>query len=272
MNKQFLLFLFAIVVALCLTQCKQECTDNTNPDCPNYCPSVVIDPCAELHSTSAAFIIEQRSAAAEGYIYRETSRVMGSNLYVRFRALEDSATYTWHLGAEVIATREFERVFPVDLIGQTISVMLVVQREPNLACFPNDNGIDTLVKQFQVISRCDLDIHSTFRGAWDDNPLDSFIISIPIRDTLWDGTGGNTPCDSPSVVNIEHNGDSCDVETNSFTNNYLRFGAGGCSSATGEAFYTENDGSVLIAYQLAPDFPAPLEDWIWHYFRGRRIQ
>lgn len=69
---------------------------------------------------------------------------------VRFYAKEDNAQYTWLIGSEVIHTREFERYFGAELAGETIEVKLIVEKEPNTLCFPNDDGKDTITKTFYI--------------------------------------------------------------------------------------------------------------------------
>ncbi len=82
-------------------------------------------------------------------IYVETDTILRSR-FVRFKALLEDADYTWYLGAEILNEKVIERFFNDQLGGQTIDVSLVVKKEPNLVCFPNDDGYDSISKSFFV--------------------------------------------------------------------------------------------------------------------------
>src|SRR5690606_29134347 len=68
---------------------------------------------------------------------------------IKFKANLEGAKYKWILGAEVIEKKEFSRVF-IEPAGE-ISVTLMVEKEPNLSCHPQDDGRDTLTKTFKLV-------------------------------------------------------------------------------------------------------------------------
>jgi hypothetical protein len=69
---------------------------------------------------------------------------------VRFTALEEDAEYTWYIGSEVLNDKSFVRYFSDQWKESNIPVTLVVKKQPNKACFPDDDGYDSIVKTFHV--------------------------------------------------------------------------------------------------------------------------
>ena len=61
-----------------------------------------------------------------------------------------------------------------------IDATCIVYRKPNLDCFPNDNGIDTLTKSVHVLSDRDFDypFEGKFEGYNEDEPDKLFTITI----------------------------------------------------------------------------------------------
>ncbi len=117
-----------------LQSCKDCCEDPTNPDCDNY------DPCYGKKPTSAHFIIEE--SLRDYWIEGDTVSGVGNISAVRFTASQDADSFIWTIGSEIIHQKSFIRNdFPND---EYIPVTLVViNKSPNKACFPHDDGRDT---------------------------------------------------------------------------------------------------------------------------------
>ena len=107
------------------------------------------DPCACASEVSANFTIEERGWGSVNHRFTETDTIYHPK-NVRFTALEEDASYTWYLGAEVIHEKSFMRLFDETTVGFDIEVTLVVKKEPNLTCFPDDDGYDSIVKYMYV--------------------------------------------------------------------------------------------------------------------------
>ena len=120
----------ALFFAVILANCKDE-----HPD-----PE---DPCKNAQEVSADFAIETK--LGDRYFEGDTVYDLG---LVRFRAKQQHDAYKWVLGAETLSTQSFSRSFFPQ--GTWINVTLMVKSKPNTACFPNDNGMDTLTKRFYV--------------------------------------------------------------------------------------------------------------------------
>jgi hypothetical protein len=112
------------------------------------------NPCEGINSTNAQFIVEQKV----GDRWFEGDTIISSQINgVRFTAKQNADSYTWIIGSEIINTKSFIRTwFPEK---SNIPITLIVKRSPNNACFPNDDGIDTVIKTIYV-----------WHGAYGPNP------------------------------------------------------------------------------------------------------
>lgn len=177
MNNMKTLIAFTwVVVALLFATCKE-----TEPPAENSCQNA--------QEVSADFAIE----VAVGDRYFDGDSIYVQNL-VRFRAKQKLDNYLWVLGAETISTQSFSRtLFPQ---GTWINVTLMVKSKPNTACFPNDNGMDTLTKRFyvwpsnpeeKILNKPptipSFPIYGTYRGYKASNP--SKEVYVTLQDTFW---------------------------------------------------------------------------------------
>lgn len=142
-NRLFIGFvLFAVLItAAC---CKDKCSDPANPDCGNY------DACYGKKPVSAAFKIQeilQRPSLPEGW--GETFDTDTVTTYaVQFTALEEGAEYEWRIGSEVLKGKSITKTnFP---INGTYPITLIVKKAPNKACFPSDDGRDTVIRNMYM--------------------------------------------------------------------------------------------------------------------------
>ncbi len=151
----------------------------------NGCPGeepVKPDPCEGKHPVTADFHIYEVSQLAlpDRWELYDTDTVAAWD--VVFKALEENAEYEWHLGSEIIYEKQFHRTkFP---LRTNIPVTLIVRKEPDTECFPDDDGIDTLTRSFYTLGYTDegcKDINlfsGNFSGYNIDNPSDTFVVTI----------------------------------------------------------------------------------------------
>jgi hypothetical protein len=139
------------------------------------------DPCANQTVTSAAFKIYE--PLDEDIRYSEISSSDTLNIgNVIFEAQDSSSdviSYEWKIGTD---PRTFnKRLFSLEFTdsGQIISVRLIVKKVVNAMCFPNDDGIDTLVKTFFVAGSSLA--YGSFEGYIESNPSDKFTVSTQIQ-------------------------------------------------------------------------------------------
>jgi hypothetical protein len=157
---------------------------------------------------SAKFLMEELATPINfsGFRKQTDTDTIYAGRNVRFYGLEANAGYTWYIGSEVITDREFYRFFDASLIGQTLDMILVVDKEPNLICYPSDDGYDSIVRQLTVVEEpTEFDFHAAthprFEGTFrvkDLNSSDSIDIVCEIADntqtykykvTNYDGLG-----------------------------------------------------------------------------------
>jgi|LauGreDrversion4_2_1035121.scaffolds.fasta_scaffold05532_2 hypothetical protein len=155
--------LLLIFIIINLYGCCKDCTDDTNPSCPNY------NPCKNAKETKANFrnytYVEQRYSGmfAEIPDYHEMSTSAG------FWTIDTTQKYDyweWHIGTEIIPLEKIvtRRNFPE---GQEIPITLVVKNTPNKKCFPNDDGMDTLTKNYLALDYTHYNFNSSLIGTYE---------------------------------------------------------------------------------------------------------
>ncbi len=166
-NLFFLTLLLAIIM---LTGC---------PDDP-----VKPGPCEGKKPVSAEFhIYEQPGYIPDDWEFYDTDTL--NTTAILFVAAGHAEEYEWHIGSEILYGKSvFRRNFPR---GVNIPITLIARGVPDTACFPFDNGIDTLIRYLYVAREMDnyepcnfeFDLFSgDYKGFNTDNPADTFIITI----------------------------------------------------------------------------------------------
>ena len=168
-------FLFVISMGLFgLHDCKDDppCHEPTNPKCPNYDPCYGKKPVTadfEIGATGNPSVINPFTGMfEEDTIFPKTA--------IRFRAKIKGAKYKWKLGSETIYDSAFTRTFHTVPYGR-YKVTLIIEKEPDLACFPEDDGRDTLTRYFHIVEYCKLQTTGSYKGVW-EGQKDSFIFKI----------------------------------------------------------------------------------------------
>ena len=72
---------------------------------------------------------------------------------VTFQAIGNYDSVRWQIGgdARVFKTNTFSLTFQNETAKSDIDVVLIGYKKPNAACFPNDDGVDTVKKVFTVL-------------------------------------------------------------------------------------------------------------------------
>jgi hypothetical protein len=108
------------------------------------------DPCSCASEVSAEFVIEELGITAPEPRWIETDTVLKFKT-VRFTAKEENAiSYKWYVGSEILSGRSVNRTFGEQWSEIDIPITLVITKQPNLVCFPDDDGYDSLVKSFYI--------------------------------------------------------------------------------------------------------------------------
>jgi len=111
----------------------------------------LLEDCSCANEVSADFLIEEQAHNNSNIpnLYSETDTIF-ANKFVRFTAKEKNAEYKWYAGAELLTDEQFARYFPEEFTGSNLPIALVVKKKPNLLCFPNDDGYDSIIKYVHV--------------------------------------------------------------------------------------------------------------------------
>lgn len=107
------------------------------------------DPCACASEVTADFEIWEGSSQVPNPRQTLTDTVYKDKT-VEFRALEQDAEYTWYIGVQTFNTQVASRYFSDTWAGSDIPITLVVKKQPNNACFPDDDGYDSIIKTFHI--------------------------------------------------------------------------------------------------------------------------
>lgn len=277
------LFIIAIITSLvAIGSCKKDepCCDATNPECPNY------DPCYGKELPSAAFDMYAKIRKRLDYFNYSDSVFIGDMVYVSSELDDAEYEHTWYVGSEVFHTQNPPgRDYSAVARPATITVSHVIKYTPNLNCFPNDDGYDSVAQSFHLIDRWDeLNTHGTFRGVLDEQ-TDSFEVSFLRCYSLTGELEEHFVVNALSrvhgklmVVNFHNMGDTC-----SSANAYLqnpRYGVPiellnsnglfGEGSTEGE-IEVNNQGEIYMRYRSRITASYTLPDTLWHEFNGIKV-
>ena len=175
--------LILLLSSLFLVSCKKEVQPDMAP---------LNEACDCATEVSADFeILELELLPQSNPIGTDTDTIF-HNSNVIFRAKEENASYTWYIGNEILDTKEVGRNFSSIWDGQDITVSLVVEKEPNSICLPNDDGYDSISRTFHVqpYGKCDPTTNfindTTFmEGVYrlkEVNGVDSFDMTLDYHD------------------------------------------------------------------------------------------
>jgi hypothetical protein len=175
MNKTCIIPLILVVgfAAFTTSGCKR-CDDPSDPDCKNY------DPCFVQGAVSAEFELFEKGFGWPDQL--PVRRQINACNSVILRAKQELDSYEWYIGSELNPRtgRQVTVSFGCTPYGQ-IPIRLVVKGPPNLICDPNDDGIDTLVRDLFVLRSDSLPISGKFRGRHQHIQEEEFVVEIRLR-------------------------------------------------------------------------------------------
>ena len=237
------------------------------------------NPCDFYNEVSANFNIKELSSPPND-IWTETDTVFHSYT-VGFNAIETAAAYKWYIGSETFTQSKASRFFGEELANSNIPITLVVKKNPNLFCFPTDDGYDSIVKVFHV-SKYPIDhgdnadieygpIEGTYRVKNKDGLGDSIDITINIR--RYEGRR------IVDVINFDGFQSTCNQDDIARTVKYVgyrilefeRLGVGTyCKGISGKIENRFNNSALLEFHSAYKDGGNPIvyKDW---YYEGRKL-
>ena len=215
------------------------------------------NPCKNLKPVSADFKFQVGFYDLDSLVTVEDTVYMNK---VYFIAKEENANYLWTVGDYISnpTKKDFFLIFnqPQGLIKTKLNVT----KEPNKACFPNDDGIDSLTRRLFVadpkVQKAGFE--GTFTGFNADTPSDVFSISIknfgdtPNTELSFGMRLYNLPkgCGGPVFTSKEPNIAVGDYTHKVFYiyNNFVNDGP--CSLFTGLGRVTKNNSVIEVDYTM----------------------
>jgi len=207
----FVLLSLLIVCSAC--SCKRDCQDHTNPKCENY------DPCYGKEKPSAKFIMEEGGMrewqnGQQVEIFYPDSVFQGFG--IRFRSEltdKDKYNHKWYIG-----NLYYENVSQTPSISfgntarpQNITISHVIEYTPDLQCFPDDDGKDSVAQTFRLIAEYnELKTYGKFQGRVNDTGQVFIVEILPLRrigldTTFWPGYGQLT---DKMTINFHNEGNT----------------------------------------------------------------
>ena len=113
----------------------------------------------------------------------ETDKALKNN-FIIFQADEDYESYEWKVGNDARTWKTKKMSLRFADITIPLEIRLIAKRKPRPDCIPNDDGVDTIVKPFQIVSDEKSQILGEFQGYSQEgtslvgDPLNTFKISI----------------------------------------------------------------------------------------------
>ena len=231
-----------------------SCYDPENPECVNY------DPCTAKSPVTADFAIERHVLFAPfGDTFVDGGDKFGGTL--RFRALEDHAQYQWVIGYETLFTQEVTRNFSKVDLGLEIPIKLTVTKEPDTVCFPEDSGVSTKIRKFQIVSKySDYDCMGTYRGVF-NNTGDSVDIFLTCNEDEY-----YLHCTSSAF-----NKDILKVHVKHEITNYYIYIFGNGSDPSGYISYNPETNTLTMDYNHRYTYSPVANEEDKVHFVGRKI-
>jgi hypothetical protein len=181
-------------------------------------------------------------------------------------------SYEWRVGTDPrsFTQRKFSLYFPESSTG-SVAVRLIARRPLNSACFPKDDGIDTLTQVLTLVQRAQYQapVYGKFLGSNVDAPRDTFTIRVLTGPDPYN-PGGLTPYDF--LRNLSR-GCQSPYFTVGLTWRGLNFSYGGneyrCLTEAGLGYLTTRD-SIVVRYSQFESSTSLTR--VNRVFKGRRVR
>lgn len=108
-------------------------------------------------------------------VFESDTFVYGST--ITFSANQSLNKYKWHVGTDPTIFTADSFALDFNVIGD-IDVTLIVDSSPNLDCYPNDDGRDTVTKTITLIPTESAAIFGKYEGYRTSRPNDIFVTEI----------------------------------------------------------------------------------------------
>jgi hypothetical protein len=150
MKKYIIILIFFTLLA----SCGKDCTDSSNPECPNYNPCLALKPysadfyCAGMIPWNQNFdTVPLEYRIQEGYVLGDFNS--------KFVSTQAGVKHIWKLGTETYQDSVFAIGFREEDVNHQFEVMHIIEypiSEQYKKCYPNATGRDTMIKKFTIES------------------------------------------------------------------------------------------------------------------------
>jgi hypothetical protein len=200
------------IIGIGLAGCDEDCTDETNIDCPNY------DPCYNAMETSASFRFGYTVGIQAGGINHTfyTDTFLPGQRIGFFADEQEAEYYEWKIGVDdrTWDTPYFSLYFDDDdsltLYNAPIEVRLITHKTPRTDCYPNDDGIDTSYRYIHFLRPTNVFL-GTWRGSLSENPNEVYEIKLYIDSSLALQPGQNYNYDALYIDNLYNEQMPCNI-------------------------------------------------------------
>ena len=148
------------------------------------CKEPVVDPCEGVEEVTADFKMEYSMGYNEDERWFDADTVLEITR-VRFSAEGNYDSIKWKVGLD---PREFvEKKFSLRFDDSgSVQVRMIAYRAPNVSCFPDDDGVDTLIKQLVIVPDSMSLVLGVFEGYFLSEPDSLFTMEIrQLNDVTW---------------------------------------------------------------------------------------
>lgn len=174
-RKMYKIMGLIFMIALTTSGCKR-CDDPGDPECKNY------DPCYGQTEVSAEFDMFEvvHSSSTMDWEVEVTTGKLAHRRPLRLVGLDSGeVSHEWIIGLEPTARKGQTQVVPFWNWRGTVKITHIVTGPPRSDCFPDDDGIDTVVKTIEVLDYDEnLPIIGTYRGYLELDPEHIFDIEV----------------------------------------------------------------------------------------------
>ncbi len=146
---------------------------------------VMPNPCEGVEEVTADFKMEYSMGYGEDEQWYEADTIL-EVMTVRFSAIGNYDSIKWKVGLDprVFTKKEFSLEFDNQ---DNIQIRMIGFRAPNLDCFPNDDGVDTVLKQLTIFPDEKSLVLGEFDGYFLSEPDSLFTMKIEryINGVIW---------------------------------------------------------------------------------------
>ena len=230
-----------VIISLFLNSCRHKCQDSHEPDCENY------NPCWDQKPVTAGIDIYWDKHLQPPMEYHDT--VFINEVPLTFKSFLEADSYQWILGAETLSVQSFVRTFRLAPPGK-YKVSLKIKKQPNKACFPDDDGLDFKTQNFYIVpSVCQFQTYGHFRVLFEGSK-DSTIISL----RGWNYNTGSTldSCyNGLRVINFDQRNDTIEMfGQNDWTNVYVNLYSPGSDEPNHGFLKYVGNGNIESEYTI----------------------